>query len=67
MAEAFRCRVQTVENIRKRCVLEGFDAVLEHQKPQAAPARLLDGEQEAKVTVGTDKTTRVDFTFKPKP
>ncbi len=49
IAEAFRCRVQTVENIRKRCVLEGFDAVLEHQKPQAAPARLLDGEQEAKV------------------
>ena len=49
IAEAFRCRIQTVENIRKKCVLEGFDAALEHQKPQAPPATLLDGEQEAKV------------------
>jgi hypothetical protein len=49
IAEAFRCRVQTVENIRKKCVLAGFQAALEHQKPQAPPATLLDGEQEAKL------------------
>ncbi len=29
IAEAFRCRVQTVENIRQKCVLEGFQAALE--------------------------------------
>lgn len=49
IAEAFRCRIQTVENVRKKCILEGFDAALEHQKPQAPPVALLDGEQEAKV------------------
>lgn len=49
IAEAFRCRVQTVENIRKKCVLEGFQAALEHKKPSAPPATRLDGEQEAKL------------------
>lgn len=49
IAEAFRCRVQTVENIRKKCVLEGFQTALEHKKPSAPPATRLDGEQEAKL------------------
>lgn len=49
IAEAFRCRVQTVENIRKKCVLEGFQAALEHKKPLTPPATLLDGDQEAKL------------------
>jgi hypothetical protein len=49
IAEAFRCRVQTVENVRKKCMLEGFQAALEHQKPSTPPATLLDGEQEAKL------------------
>lgn len=49
IAEAFRCRVQTVENIRKKCVLEGFQAALEHKKPSTPPATRLDGEQEAKL------------------
>jgi hypothetical protein len=49
IAEAFRCRVQTVENIRKKCVLEGFQAALEHKKPSTPPATLLDGDQEAKL------------------
>jgi hypothetical protein len=48
IAEAFRCRIQTVENIRKKCVLEGFEAALEHRKPQAPPT-LLDGKQQAQV------------------
>ena len=49
IAEAFRCRVQTVENIRRKCVTEGFTAALEHKKPQRPPQHLLDGEQEAQV------------------
>ncbi len=49
IAEAFRCRTQTVENIRKKCVLEGFSAALEHRNPQTPPKKVLDGEQEAKV------------------
>lgn len=48
IAEAFRCRIQTVENIRKKCVLEGFEVALAHRKPQA-PLTLLDGEQQAQV------------------
>lgn len=49
IAEAFRCRTQTVENIRKKCVTEGFEAALEHKKPQRPPQNLLDGEQEAQI------------------
>ena len=49
IAEAFRCRVQTVENLRKRFVLAGFEAALEHKKPSTSPATRMDGEQEAKL------------------
>lgn len=49
IAEAHRCRVQTVENVRKKCVLEGFQAALDHRRPSRSPATLLDGEQEAKL------------------
>ncbi len=49
IAEAFRCRIQTVENVRKKCVTEGFEAVLEHKKPDRPPQNLLDGEQEAQI------------------
>ena len=49
IAEAFRCRIQTVENIRKRCVTEGFEAALEHKTPARPPRNLLDGEQEAQI------------------
>ena len=49
IAEAFRCRIQTVENIRKKCVLEGFQAALEHMKPFTPPATRLDGDQEARL------------------
>jgi transposase len=50
IAEAFGCRVQTVENVRERFVTEGFDLAL-HGKKRAQPPRpkLLDGEQEAKL------------------
>ena len=50
IADAFGCRVQTVENLRKRLVTEGFDVAL-HGKPRETPPRrkVLDGKQEAKV------------------
>lgn len=50
IAEACRVTVRTVENIRKRLVLEGLEAAL-NRKPQARLSRskILDGEKEAKV------------------
>jgi hypothetical protein len=50
IAEAFSCRVQTVECLRKRLVTEGF-AVALHGKQRDTPPRqkCLDGKQEAKV------------------
>jgi hypothetical protein len=50
IAEAFSCRVQTVENLRKRLVTEGFRIALDG-KPRDTPPRrrCLDGKQEAKI------------------
>ena len=50
IAEAFNCRVQTVESLRKRLVTEGFSVALE-RKPRATPPTppKLDGEGEAKL------------------
>lgn len=50
IAEAFGCRVQTVENVRERFVTEGFDLALDGKRRAQPPRpKLLDGEQEAKV------------------
>lgn len=50
IAEAFICRVQTIENLRKRLVTEGFELALEGKKRQEPPtAPKLDGEGEAKL------------------
>ena len=50
IAEAFNCRVQTIENLRKRLVTEGFEAALERQKRQEPPSPpKLDGKGEAKL------------------
>ena len=50
IADAYGCRTKTVENIRQRLVLEGFQVALEGKRP-AAPSRrpVFDGEQEAQV------------------
>ena len=50
IAEAYRCRTKTVENIRRRFVLGGFAAAL-HRRKRATPpvAKRLDGEGEAQV------------------
>ena len=50
IAEAFNCRVQTIENLRKRLVTEGFALALEgKQRLEPARAPRLDGEGEAKL------------------
>jgi homeodomain-containing protein len=48
--EAFGCRVQTVENVRKRFVTENFESALEGKKREQPPTTpILDGAAEAKV------------------
>lgn len=50
IAEAFNCRVQTIEAVRKRLVMEGFELALEGKKRQTPPTPpKLDGEGEAKL------------------
>ena len=50
IAEAFDCRVQTVETLRKRWVTEGFESVLERKLRASPPTPCkLDGEGEAKL------------------
>src|SRR5450432_2454238 len=50
IAEAFNCRAQTIENIRKRLVTEGFTLALDGKKRQEPPTPCkLDGEAEAKL------------------
>ncbi len=50
IAEAFSCRIKTVENIRQRLVQEGFESSLERKKRQSPPTvKLLDGQQEARI------------------
>ncbi len=50
IAEAFSCRTQTIENVRRRLVTEGFDAVLNRKKRETPPrAKILDGKQEAEI------------------
>jgi hypothetical protein len=50
IADAFNCRVQTIENLRKRLVTEGFEAALERKQRQEPPTPpKLDGAAEAKL------------------
>lgn len=50
IAEAFSCRIKTVENIRQRLILEGFEIVLHGKKRKTPPVpKKLDGDQEAKI------------------
>jgi hypothetical protein len=50
IAEAFNCRVRTIENLRKRLVIEGFELALEGKKRLDPPTPCkLDGEAEAKL------------------
>ena len=50
IAEAFGCRVQTIENLRKRLVTESFELALDGQKRPSPPTPCkLDGAGEAKL------------------
>ena len=50
IAEAFHCRVQTIENLRKRLVTEGFQTALNGKVRESPPTpRVLDGRGEAKL------------------
>ena len=50
IAEAFNCRIQTIENLRKRLVTQGFDLALNGKQRQTPPTPcLLDGSGEAKL------------------
>jgi len=50
ISEAFSCRPQTVENIRRRLVERGFEATLNGLKRIQPPtAKLLNGVQEAEI------------------
>jgi hypothetical protein len=50
IAEAYNCRVQTIEKVRKRLVTEGFELALEGKKRETPPTPpKLDGEGEAKL------------------
>ena len=52
IAEAFDCRVQTVEKVRKKLVTEGFEIALNGKKRAEPPrARKFDGKAEAKLKV----------------
>jgi hypothetical protein len=50
IAEAYACRIQTIENLRKRLVTEGFEMALNGKPRQSPPTPpLLDGRGEAKL------------------
>lgn len=50
ISEAIGCWRQTVENVRRAFVLEGFEAALIRKKREAPPTpKLLDGTAEAKL------------------
>ena len=50
IAEAFHCRVQTIENLRKCLLTEGFERALDGKKRAEPPTPCkLDGEAEAKL------------------
>src|SRR5467141_1517875 len=50
IAEAYHCRVQTIENLRKRLVTEGFETALHGKERESPPTPpLLNGEGEAKL------------------
>jgi hypothetical protein len=50
IAAAYHCRVQTIENVRKRLVTEGFELALNGKKrPEPPTPCKLDGEAEAQL------------------
>ena len=51
VAEVFGCHVTTVENVRRRFVLDGFDAAVSRRREGVGRPRIIDGDAEARLTV----------------
>lgn len=50
IAEALSCRIRTIENVRRRLVTEGLDAVVNRKQRKTPPTpKILDGKQEAQI------------------
>lgn len=50
IAEAYGCRINTIEKIRQRFVEDGFERALDGRRREHPPtSKLLDGEQEARI------------------
>jgi hypothetical protein len=49
IAEAFDCRIRTVEFLRERLVTDGFEVALDGKPKSRVRGKILDGEQEAKI------------------
>lgn len=50
ISEAYGCQIRTIENVRKRFVLEGFETALNGKRSKKNPRdKLLTGEQEAEL------------------
>jgi hypothetical protein len=49
ISSAFDCSIRTVEYLRERLVTEGFEIALNGQPKRRVRAKVLDGEQEAKI------------------
>src|SRR5262245_35207113 len=49
IAEAFDCQTRSVESLRERLVMEGFEVALHGRPKSRVRSKVLDGEQEAKI------------------
>lgn len=50
ISEAFKCSIQTVENVRRRFVTDGFELVVNGARRRTPPTpKKLDGRQEAEI------------------
>ena len=50
IAEALSCRTRTIENVRRRLVTEGLDAVVNRKKRDTPPRpKILDAKQETQI------------------
>src|SRR5210317_1659970 len=49
--EAFSCSEGTVANVRKRFIMEGFDAAVDRRREGVGRPRKLDGDAEARLTM----------------
>ena len=51
VAEVFGCHVTTVENVRRRFVIDGFDSAVDRRREGVGRPRTIDGDAEARLIV----------------